>query len=268
MHANSTSRPGWMKPALAGLLAVAILAGLAGAVLGNDEPKPTCPKVEAAAADADHELLLLVDRSGSADNNQRRAQQRSDIRWAVGQGVDKGVERFSVAYFDGSTASMRWNACLDKVSLVPEGNNSINRKANTPALIDDVVDEIVQHIGEAGGSGTDVFGAVAEAASVADQGSKDVQIVALTDGVGTAGCARVDHIDQRSQQTIDADVARCTEQLGGKLNGTAVSLIGVGRTSDELSSESVDWLIELNRQSCKATGADRCMVATFHGGHL
>jgi hypothetical protein len=203
--------------------------------------------------DLDGALVVLVDGTVSVATQEGRAEELVDL-------LDRAtVERqlaVSVGGFGGSDAEVRFSRCLDGVAFVPQGNNDRTRERNRPALIEAATEQMADLPG--GFDTSDPTAALrAGIDRLADtEGAR--LLVIHTDGIPTAGCAALpEQVDVSDPTLIERLTAACSDagQLPAADADVEIVIGGVGRTNQDLSAESVTFLIELNTALCGATGA-------------
>lgn len=251
-----------------GMLAAVALgsSALAGCgVVAQSEEDTSCAWLSEAdpVAGAGH-TVILVDRSGSAEGGEA-----PDYVAALDEVLTAAVKTHdlvSIGTFDGSAATVRWNAdglVTDRGRKNPDLRQADDKTATRclRASLNDAAGEAART------PGTDVMGALSMGAQVLRDVRGPRKVVVATDGLSTTGCADLTHAslsDHRAIEPIRRLCARNTEK-GGDLSGVAATLIGIGHPATDQPQPStlqLDWLRSLWTTLCDGTGAEPCEVST------
>lgn len=209
--------------------------------LGDDDP-----------TEADGALVVMLD--GTVSSAEERDRVADVVSLVDATTVDQALS-VSIGSFGGSDDEVRYSTCPDGIVFVADGNNARTRERNRPALIDGLTQEISGL--EAGYEASDPTSALRAGIRRLEEIDGLRALVIHTDGIATAGCAELPDEINLSEPGLIADLTTaCTE--AGQLpsaDGVEIVIGGIGRTSQDLDSASVTFLIELNTALCEATGA-------------
>lgn len=251
-----------------GILAAAALgaSALAGCgVIAQSEEDTSCAWLSETdpAAGAGH-TVILVDRSGSAEGGEA-----PDYVAALDDVVTAAVKTHdivSVGTFDGSAATVRWNA--DALVTDRGRKNPDLRQADDKTAARCLRASLRQAAGEAARTpGTDVMGALSMGGQVLRDVRGPRKVVVATDGLSTTGCADLTHASLTDHRAIEPITRLCARDTakGGDLSGVAATLIGIGHPATDQPQPStlqLDWLHSLWTALCEGTGAEPCEVST------
>jgi hypothetical protein len=243
---------GWIVLAAAAL-AGGTACGGAQTSAGSGSPSGCdLPLGDTDEGDGDGALVVLLDGSVSIEGQDGRVDELVALLDAATADAELAV---SFASFGGSDAEVRFSPCFNGTPFVARGNNDRTRERNRPALLEAATEELA---GLEGGYETSEPTAALRAAVDRLGGVEgDRTIVIHTDGIPTAGCAALpEQTNVSDPALVEQLVAACADD--GQLpdaDGIDVVIGGIGRTDEDLSAESVTFLIELNTALCAATGA-------------
>lgn len=242
---------------------LAAVVGLTGTACGGAGGGTSANAANAAAgcelplgdndpSDADGALVLMLDGTvSSADEPDRVA----DVVGLVDATTLDHELTVSIGSFGGSDDEVRYSTCLDGTVFVPDGNNARTRERNRPALIEGLTQEITDLQG--GYEASDPTSALRAGIRRLENVEGTRVLVIHTDGIATAGCAALPDEVNLSEAGLVGELSdACIDagQLPGA-DGIEIVIGGIGRTNEDLSAESVTFLIELNTALCEATGA-------------
>ena len=250
---------GWFVLASAVALAGAAHGG-ATTSAGGGSSGSSCDLPLGDGDDDDHAgaLVVLVDGTMSIEGT-GEAGRESDLVALLDESTRDVQLDVTLGSFGGSDAEVRFSQCFDGIPFVARGNNARTRERNRPALLEATTEEIA---GLASGYETSDPTAAIRAGVDRLAGVEGTRTLVIhTDGIPTAGCAGLPaETDVSDPNLVDQLVADCvaSEQLPDA-DGVHIVIGGIGRTDQDLSAESVTFLIALNDGLCTATGAS-CRV--------
>lgn len=214
------------------------------------------------AANAGH-TVVLVDRSASVEGGESPdyVKALADVVMAT----VKTHDIVSIGTFDGSAATVRWNAqalVTDRGRENPELRRA-DDKAATKCLLSSLKDAVGA---DARIPGTDVMGALTMGGRVLRDTRGPKKVVVATDGLSTTGCTDLTHAAISDHRAIEPITRLCEQTVPeDSLSGVAVTLIGIGHPAaghPQPSSQQLDWLGSLWTTLCESTGAKPCEVST------
>ena len=246
-------------PVLVAVIALAVTAyggGTAGARPADSEPACELPLGDDNPDDADGALVVMLDGTVSSANESGRV---DDIVGLVDSATADASLTLSLGSFGGSDDEVRYSGCLDGDVFVPDGNNARTRERNRPALIDGLTEEIAALQG--GYAASDPTSALRAGILRLDGVEGSRVLVIHTDGIATAGCAALPDEVNLSEPGLAQKLADACVDAGQLPTADGIEIVigGIGRTTQDLSAESVTFLLELNTALCEATGAS-CRV--------
>ena len=246
-----------------GLVMWATAVALAGAAwsgaptsAGGGSSGSNCdlPLGDADEDDHDGALVVLVDGTLSIEGV-GQAGRVTDLVALVDESTRDAQLDVTIGSFGGSDAEVRFSQCFNGTPFVARGNNARTRERNRPALLEAATEEITSLAdGYETSDPTAAMRAGVDRLASAD-GTRS--LVIHTDGIPTAGCAALpEETNVSDPSLIDELVANCaaTDQLPDA-DGVDIVIGGIGRTDQDLSAESVTFLIAFNQSLCEATGA-------------
>jgi OOP family OmpA-OmpF porin len=253
---------------LTGILAAVTLGSIAPVgcgVIAESEEVTSCAWLAETdpAAGAGH-TVVLVDRSGSVEGGEA-----PDYVTALGDVVAAAVKAHdivSIGTFDGSAATVRWNAedlVTDRGREHPDLRAADDKTA--ARCLRTSLDEAA---GEGARTpGTDVMGALSMGGQVLRDVRGSRKVVVATDGLATTGCADLTHATLSDHRAIEPITRLCARNVakGGDLSGVAATLVGIGHPAADQPQPStlqLDWLRSLWTALCEGTGAEPCEVST------
>ncbi len=251
-------RPTVITGVITAAIALAITAcggaggGTAGAQAADDAAGCELPLGDDNPDDADGALVVMLDGTTSSAEETDRV---DDLVGLVDAATSDTSLTLSIGSFGGSDDEVRYSRCLDGDVFVPDGNNARTRERNRPALIEGLKQEITDLQG--GYEASDPTSALRAGVRRLDGVDGSRVLVIHTDGIATAGCAALpDQVNLSEPGLAERLTDACVE--AGQLptaDGVEIVIGGIGRTNQDLSAESVAFLIELNTALCEATGA-------------
>lgn len=240
---------------------VAAFAVVAGAACGsptssagsaNGSTSCDLPVGDVDVDELDGALVIMLDGTVSSEGQADRVADLVEL--LDGATIDSRLA-VTLGSFGGSGAEVRFSRCIDGTPFVPQGNNDRTRERNRPALLDATISEIARLDG--GYETSDPTAALRAGVERLESREGARVLVIHTDGIPTAGCAALPaEVNVSEPGLVERIVARCVE--AGELpaaDGVDVVVGGIGRISQDLSAESVGFLIDLNAALCEATGA-------------
>jgi OOP family OmpA-OmpF porin len=219
---------------------------------------------EADPAEEAGHTVILVDRSGSAEGGEA-----PDYVAALDDVVTDTVtthDIVSIGVFDGSAATVRWNA-EDLVTDRGRKNPDL-READDKTATGCLRAALKATAGEAARTpGTDVMGALSMGGQVLRTVRGPRKVVVATDGLSTIGCADLTHASLSDHRAIEPIRKLCAANVAksGDLSGVAATLIGIGHPATDQPQPStlqLDWLRSLWTDLCEGTRAKPCVVST------
>lgn len=254
---------------LTGTLAAVALGSSAltgcGAIFAQSEEDTSCAWLsDTDPTEGAGHTVILVDRSGSASGGDS-----PDYATALADVVTATVRTHdivSIGTFDGSAATVRWNA--DALVTDRGHENPERRRADDKAATRCLRSSLTAAAGEAARTpGTDVMGALTMGGQVLADAHGSKKVVVATDGLSTTGCSDLTHASISDHRAIEPIRQLCEQGVAKNdgLSGVAATLIGIGHPAagqPQPSTLQLDWLRSLWTTLCESTGAKPCEVST------
>jgi len=240
---------------LTAVIALAVTAyggGTAGARTADSDTACDLPLGDDNPDDADGALVVMLDGTVSSANEADRV---DNLVGLVDAATADASLTLSLGSFGGSDDEVRYSGCLDGDLFVPDGNNARTRARNRPALIEGLTEELTALPG--GYEASDPTSALRAGIRRLDGVEGTRVLVIHTDGIATAGCAALpDEVNLSEPGLAEQLTDACVNS--GQLptaDGIEIVIGGIGRTTQDLTAESVTFLLEFNTALCEATGA-------------
>jgi len=226
--------------------------GTAGATTADAEAGCEMPLGDNNGDDPDGALVVMLDGTiSSADETDRV----DALVGLVDAATADEALTLSLGSFGGSDDEVRYSGCLDGALFVPDGNNARTRERNRPALIEGLTEQLTAL--PTAYEASDPTSALRAGIRRLDGVEGSRVLVIHTDGIATAGCAALPEEVNLSEPGLAEQLTDACVTAGQlpSADGVEVVIGGIGRTNEDLSAESVTFLIELNTALCEATGA-------------
>jgi len=245
-----------LTPSIATLAAAAI--ALTSMSCQSGEVGAVGCAVETNDDGSDDRLVIMKDGTTSDDAADDFT---SDLAERILTGISLEGPIVSIGTYGGSDAEVTFSACFDGTHFRPNFNQPRRREEAAPELVAAAMADISQLPSD--WPTTDSTSALRAGAEKLGTSSESARtLVVLTDGIPTAGCARLPENTDPTDGHLIAEIVQRCKDTGAlpNLSGVDVWMIGIGRTGTGLSSEAVAFLSELNKALCEASDAT-CQVS-------
>ena len=213
-------------------------------------------------------LAVVLDVSFSQGNGDSRSAMLNAAKERVSAQIDGNPAESAIVWagtFDAASTTVNFDECLDGTVLVPRGNNAAQRsqkvsveklEADISTRFDALAETPLSKLG------TDPIAAVSasidrvKSAEIVDGGQREVDI--YTDGLATTGCLALpetyDENDLDAAKALGESCADTGQLADGE--GVSVKFLGVGRSSEAISTEKAVWINTALVAACELTGAE------------
>ncbi|HEY3465611.1 MAG TPA: OmpA family protein [Amycolatopsis sp.] len=251
--------------AAAGALAVLGSCGFDTLVTGDGSGgEDSCAWMRASQNVSKNGTLVLFDQSNSTRAGSAADQvvdEDAVLKDVLANAVDNG-DSVRLGTFDGTSASVQVRQTLTTDSGAQNPDNQKEDRDSAKQCLADAVRGVAE--GPPGQPGSDVLGAVEAAKGAFAQQSGKKNIVLVTDGLATVGCADLRNLAIGKDSEVDRVTAGCAAREPD-LRGYTLTLLGVGHPAAGQplpGSGSLAWLNSLWSTLCGRMRADSCRVST------